>query len=455
MQLIKTATTTEEIRSGMPARGWRVRNNLRVPVHVAPPAHGVSSRTLAATYPFIAESGAALTGPYIGENMLARSPFCLDPWDAYGAGAIRSHSAAIIGVKGSGKSMLSKSWATRLVRCGRNVIVPHDPNGEWVRVAEYVGGKSIAIGPGLQARINLLDVGPRIQSLSLEDWRQYTLQTRRSTLRAVLSRLQGNQAVIGLADEENTALDLALEHVASSAEVTVPDVYRLFGEMAEDGTDTAAAARKLWHRLRRIVAGDLQGLFDGPTTVPFDATAPMMVIDTSRMKATSKLTQELARLATKNWIRQATTGSNRTQRVVVHEEAAVELLNMVAAGEGLTEQVQDEKVARHDGVAHWYLLHRINDLNALGDDGSAIRSQALGLLADCDTRVTYSQHEAEIPDTAKHLGWNDTQADQVTKLRKGQGLWQVGADRVALVKNICTPGEEAVFRTDTLGGTRA
>lgn len=454
MQLIKTADAPTKQHTGMPAGGWRVRNNLRGPVHVAPPAHGLSSRTIAATYPFIAESGAALTGPYIGENMLARSPFCLDPWDAYSAGQIRSHSAAIIGVKGSGKSMLSKSWATRLIRCGRHAIVPHDPNGEWVRVAEYVGGKSVAIGPGLTARINLLDVGPRIPSLSLEDWRHYTLQTRRSTLRAVLSRLQGGTSIVGLADEENTALDLALESLGTADDVTVPDVFRVFEQMANEHTDTAAASRKLWHRLRRIVAGDLQGLFDGPTTVPFDAAAPMMVIDTSRMKTTSKLTQELARLATKNWIRQTTTGGNRTQRVVIHEEAAVELLNMVAAGEGLTEQVQDEKVARHDGAAHWYLLHRINDLNALGDQGSAVRAQALGLLADCDTRITYAQHEAEIPDTAKHLGWNDTQAGLVKKLNRGQGLWQV-KDRVALVQNICTPGERNVFRTDTLGGTRA
>jgi hypothetical protein len=180
-----------------------------------------------------------------------------------------------------------------------------------------------------------------------------------------------------------------------------------------------------------------------------------MVVETSAMKGTSKEAQALARLATSNWIRQATTGSNRKERVVVHEEAAVELLNVVASGEGLTERASDEKVARHDGVASWYLLHRIADLDALGDEGTALRSQALGLLADCDTRITYAQHAGEIPRTAQALGWNDTQSDLVRKLRKGEGLWQVGADRVAKVKNICSPGEEAVFRTDALGGIRA
>ncbi len=439
--------------SPMPPRGHRVKANLRGPVRATPPSLKVSTKVLGTAYPFLAESGTALTGPYIGENTLSRSAFSYDQWDAYKAGFVRSHSTVILGVKGSGKSMLAKSWSSRLIRCGRKTAVPHDPNGEWVRVAEYVGGKSIAIGPGKQAKINLLDVGPQVDSWGPEAWRHHLVQIRRSTLRAVLALLDPDR---GLTGEEHTALDTALERLGGDPQATVPHVYAELGGIAEGHGDVAVAARRLWHLLRRIVSGDLAGLFDGPSTVTFDTDVPMMVVDTSAMKNTSKTTQALARLATSNWIRQATTGSNRTPRAIIHEEAAVELLNMVAAGEGLTDQVAGEKVARHDGVSNWYLFHRIADLNALGDAGSATRAQALGLIADCDTRVTYAQHAAEIPETARHLGWNDTEADLVRKLGKGEGLWQIG-DRTApaLVKNICTPGEMQVFRTDTHGGARA
>lgn len=453
MHWIKSGPTDghDTTTSPMPAGGWHTRQNLRGSLLAAPPSHHVSSRVLGAAYPFLTESGDPFTGAYIGENVLARSPFSFDPWDAYAAEDIRSHSCVILGVKGSGKSMLAKSWSTRLIRLGRKVAVPNDPNGEWVRVAEYVGGRSIRIGPGLTAKINLLDVGEPIPGWSLETWRHHVLQTRRATMRTVIGLVDQSRE---LDPEEHTALDDALEQLGSGRDVTVPHLYRVLTVMAASGSDDAVPAKRLAHVLRRIVQGDLSGMFDGPSTVTFDTASPMMVVDTSALTKASTLTQALARLATTTWIRQATTGSNRTERVVVHEEAAIELMNMVHGGEGLTEQVAGEKVARHDGVSNWYLLHRIADLKALGDDGSAVRTQALGLLADCETRVTYAQHAAEIPDTAMQLGWNDVQADRVKKLKNGEGLWQV-KHRTALVKNICTPGEEAVFRTDTQGGARA
>jgi len=450
--LIKTTTDVGAFPpSAMPSAGWVVPQNLRGTLRATPPAHRVSSRVLGAAYPFLAESGTALTGPYIGENVLSRSPHSYDPWDAYAAGHVKSHSVAIIGVKGSGKSMLAKSWSTRLIRCGRRVAVPHDPNGEWVKVAEYVGGKSVRIGPGMNAKLNLLDVGPAITGWSTQDWRHHLLQIRRATMRTVIGLLEPDRSLVA---EEHTVLDDALEHLDDNPHVTVVDLHQVLTQIADQGGDIAPHAARLAHVLRRIVKGDLAGMFDGASTVAFDTTAPMMVVDTSAMKKTSAVAQALARLSTTNWIRQATTGDNRTQRVIVHEEAAVELLNMVHGGEGLVHQVEGEKVARHDGLSNWYLLHRIADLKALGDDGSAVRTQALGLLADCETRVTYAQHAAEIPDTALHLGWNDTQADLVRKLKKGTGLWQIG-ERTALVKNICTRGELDVFRTDTHGGLRS
>ncbi|MFP3394257.1 hypothetical protein SB782_36385, partial [Brevibacillus sp. SIMBA_076] len=79
----------------------------------------------------------------------------------------------------------------------------------------------------------------------------------------------------------------------------------------------------------------------------------------------------MARLASANWIRRASLGANRQARAIIHEEAAVELLNDVSGGDGLADRVEDEKVARHLGTSNWYLLHRVADLDALGDRNSA------------------------------------------------------------------------------------
>ncbi|NNC12840.1 ATP-binding protein [Planctomonas sp. JC2975] len=438
-------------QSKMPAWGWRHPQNLRGPLRAAPPAHRVSSKTLGGAYPFLAETGDILTGAYIGENQLSRTPFCFDPWDAYSAEIVRSHSVAIIGVKGTGKSMLAKSWSARLARLGRKIAVPHDPNGEWVPVAEYVGGKSISVGPGRPTRINLLDEGPRDPAFTDEQWNQNVLQYRRSTIKTIVRRLRDGGP---LEPVEHTALDIALDAVRDQTTVTVAHVYdRLLDPVGS--TEVEDAGHRLAHALRRLVSGDLTGFFDGPSTVAFDADTPMMVVDTSALKGASPEAQALARLATANWIRRSTLGSNRQARVIVHEEAAVELLNDVSGGDQLADRVEDEKVARHLGTSNWYLLHRIADLDSLGDRNSALHARALGLLADCETRISYAQHIGEIARSREILGWNDTQADVVRKLRKGEGLWQIGPDRLAKVRNICTDHELTVFRTDTLGGERS
>jgi hypothetical protein len=439
--------------SKMPAWGWKGERNLRGPIRIQPPSHRASSRVLGGAYPFLAETGDSLTGPYIGENILSRAPFCMDPWDAYAMEAIRSHSVAVIGVKGTGKSMLAKSWASRLIRVGRKVAVPHDPNGEWVRVAAYVGGKSISVGPGRPARINLMDPGTKDPNLSGQAWRHEVLHFRRVTIKTIIGRLRQGP---GMDPVEHTALDIALESLVNQSNVTVSHVLNLLLHPAyELPDDVMDSGRRLGHSLRRMVHGDLAGLFDGPSTVKFDTNAPMMVVDTSALKGASPEAQALARLATSNWIRRSTFGGNKEPRVIVHEEAAVELLNDVAGGEGLVERATNEKTARHVGTSNWYLLHRIADLDALGDRGSALHSQALGLLADCDTRVSYAQHIGEIARSSEVLGWNETESDLVRNLRKGEGLWQIGQDRVAKVRNICTDGELSVFRTDALGGHRS
>lgn len=431
--------------SKMPQEGWKRADNLRGDVRVNPPSHRASSKILAAAYPFLAESGETFRGAYVGDNMLSRSPFSMCPFEAWDDGIVKSQSVAIMGVKGTGKSILAKSWSTRLVRMGRCVAVPHDPNGEWARVAEYVGGKVIRVGVGVNAKINLLDAGSRDETMSDEEWRRHVLHERRSTVRTIVAQLRHE---MDIADVEHTALDIALLELDQQTTVTVEHVFQTLRGLRAEERDVQEAATRLAHSLRRLVVGDLSGMFDGPSTVAFDPSAPMMVVDTSALKNASPEMQALSRLATARWVRNATSGSNRRERIIVHEEAAIALMNDVYGGAGLKDRVEDEKVARHSRTSNWYLIHRIADLDALGDSGSAMQTQALGLLADCDTRISYQQHAGEIARSRNVLGWNSTMSGLVRTLKKGEGLWQIGTDRLALVKNRLTPGELEVFRTD-------
>jgi hypothetical protein len=113
-----------------------------------PSPHRASTMTFAAAYPFLTESGLGHEGTYIGSDVFGSGAFSYDPWILYDRGVISGPSIVVIGTVGTGKSMCGKSLVARSITLGRKAAVASDPKGEWVRVAQAVGGKVISVGPG-------------------------------------------------------------------------------------------------------------------------------------------------------------------------------------------------------------------------------------------------------------------------------------------------------------------
>jgi hypothetical protein len=85
------------------------------------------------------------------------------------------------------------------------------------------------------------------------------------------------------------------------------------GRLAEDG-------RIVGHALRRLVAGGLAGLFDGPSTVRFDPSLPMISLDPSRVTENATLISVLMTCASA-WMESALLDPSGGQRWVVYDEA--------------------------------------------------------------------------------------------------------------------------------------
>src|SRR4029079_10850423 len=85
------------------------------------------------------------------------------------------------------------------------------------------------------------------------------------------------------------------------------------GRLAEDG-------RLPGHALRRLVAGDLAGLFDGPSTVRFDPTLPMVSLDLSRVTENATLISVLMTCASA-WMESALLDPNVGSRWVLYDVA--------------------------------------------------------------------------------------------------------------------------------------
>jgi type IV secretory pathway VirB4 component len=144
------------------------------------------------------------------------------------------------------------------------------------------------------------------------------------------------------------------------------------------------------------------------------------------------------------WMEAALSDMAGGQRWVVYDEAW-RLLKHPA----LLARMQSQfKLSRALGLANLMVIHRLSDLDAVGDASSESRALALGLLADCSTKVIYQQESSEAPKTADVLGLSITEQKELPTLQRGEGLWRIG-ERAFVVRHICTAGELELFDTNS------
>ncbi|MFC8275127.1 ATP-binding protein [Streptomyces sp. NPDC057271] len=421
--------------------------------HLKLPAHRMTTATASGAYPFLAEGGLGGQGIYVGRDVHAEAAFTYDPFALYGRlDGFTNPNILLAGIIGMGKSALAKSLAVRAVAFGYRIYIPCDPKGEWTVVAQALGGQTIALGPGLPGRLNPLDAPARPFGVSEEDWagevRKRRLLLLGSLAKTVLRR--------DLHPMEHTALDVALDQAVTHAEAvgTTPllgDVAYVLG--APERLDAALgdlsgrlgrAAEDLAHALRRLVHGDLSGMFDAPSTVAFDPAAPMLSIDLSRVGGAGDDTAlVLAMTCASAWMESALADASGGRRWVIYDEAW-RVMRHVA----LLERMQSQwKLSRGLGIANMMVIHRMSDLLTAGDAGSRGRALAEGLLTDCSTRIIYRQEADQLGSAAALLGLTGVETQAVSALTKGRGLWKV-AGRSFITQHLLHPHERELFDTD-------
>jgi len=429
----------------LPANGEPGPAALRTPGRLRLPKHQDTSATLAGQYPFLAEAGLGSSGVFVGQDLYSGGSFVYDPWVLYARGVITAPNVVLAGIVGSGKSSLAKSLYTRSLPFGRRVYVPGDPKGEHTPVAEAVGGKAIILGHGLSNRLNPLDAGYRPASVSDTEWAVQVASRRRDLIGALAETVLDRP----LSPLEHTAIDLALTDAVRSAEVPILPmvVDRILAPNPADDEDGRLTedGRLVGHALRRLVAGDLQGLFDGPSTVRFDPSLPMVSLDLSRVAENSTLISVLMTCSSA-WMESALSDPNGGQRWVIYDEA----WRLMAYPSLLRRMDAHWRLARYFGIANMLIFHKLSDLDTVGDQGSAMRALASSLLANAETRVIYRQEADQLGTTALALGLTSTEQKLLPGLGTGQGLWRI-KDRSFVVQHQLHPAELAAFDT----GSRA
>jgi type IV secretory pathway VirB4 component len=173
--------------------------------------------------------------------------------------AQENHNSVVLARSGAGKSYLVKCEVLRSLY-DRVTVSIIDPEDEYLRLAEAVGGTAIQLGaPGI--RINPLDIPPG-------DRRPDALTRRALFLHTLVAVLFGEQPPPG----ERAALDKAITATYAAAGINNdPNTWARPAPLLRDLTDTLEAAADpasttLAARLSPWTTGSFRELFDGPTT---------------------------------------------------------------------------------------------------------------------------------------------------------------------------------------------
>ncbi|HXW34307.1 MAG TPA: hypothetical protein VEJ87_06985 [Acidimicrobiales bacterium] len=429
---------------------------------MAPAAHLVTTRHLGAAYPFASEPGLGGKGIVIGRDLLGGA-FVHDPFELYRSGILTNPNMVVFGQIGRGKSAFVKTYLWRQAVFGRTAWVV-DPKGEYGALAAAWGVEPVALRPGGRIRLNPLDAPPSSEGNRAGPVVEETIR-RRSELLASLATASLGRALL---PSERTAVELAVAHVSESG--TTPTLPLVVDAMLSPSTiaartvrsdraGLAADGRQVALELRRLVAGDLQGMFDGPTSPGIDLGGPLVVLDLSAVYHSGALGVLMTCAAawlqaglSRNGLRISNGGpagppegpEKRADGVIVVVDEAWAIL----ANLGVARWLQSSwKLSRAFGVANVAVLHRVSDLDSAGPAGSEQVGLARGLLADSETTVVYAQPTSEVERARELLGLSTTEAELVPNLHRGVALWKVGT-RSFLVQHLLAPAETRLVDTD-------
>ena len=401
-------------------------------------AHETTTRHLGALYPLLRDTGLAVPGPLIGVDLLG-GPFVYDPFELYAAGRLTNPNAVVFGQIGRGKSALIKTYLFRQLAFGRSAFVL-DPKGEYGALAAAAGVEPLRLRPAGPLRINPLDlaVGGEVD-----------LAAERLQL---LEALAASTVDRSLSPRERGALDAALATaVASMGTPTIPEVVSALFEpeparARELGTDVAGLAeegRDVALGLRRLVLGDLRGMFDAPSSPSLDLDAPLVVLDLSALYGSPALGVLMVCAAA--WLQGLVRRQGaRGRRVLLVIDEAWAVLRDLAVARWLQ---ASWKLSRAWGVSNIAVLHRLSDLRAIGDQGSEGRELAEGILLDSETRIIYAQPPGEVAAATGLLGLSEIELELLPRLGRGIALWKLG-DRPALVRHLLGPDELELVDSD-------
>ncbi|WP_211229397.1 YbaK/EbsC family protein [Nakamurella lactea] len=431
----------------------------RVPWEIRIPRQIESTAATRGLYPWLAGRPLPARGPIFGREILSGGLWHIDPWEHRKLQRVGDCGIFISGVIGSGKSAAAKSLVLRHGGFGRPFVVPADLRGEWVPVAEAVGGKVMRLGPGMPERLNALAMpalppgqDPRIWWLTVRThWQELLENLGRTILEDERALTPEEKTGIEVALTEATGYDEASGQLDRLRPITLHSVVDMLRNPTQRMADVVGmpvdelrhTLRPLGLSLRQLTEGALQGLVDGEGQGDLiDPSRPATVVDISRVQ-TSDAAIALVMACTQSVIELAFVHQVQ-QWWIVYDE----LWRLMRFAALLRRLDGGQRRSRGSGAGTILLSHRVTDAQLGGEEA---RRAAADLIADCATKIIYRQRADTIAGTLEMVTLTDMIAAQLPTLPRGRAVHVVDGEPF-LVDHLLPPKLPGEPATDPVTG---
>ena len=230
----------------------------------------MNTGALSATFPFTSADLTQDQGVLYGINLHNSGLVIFDRF------SLENGNAVVLSESGAGKSFAVKLEALRLMMLGVGVIII-DPENEYQRMSEAVGGSYINLSLSSPNRINPFDLPQNTADDDDDDVLRSNLINLHGLLRLILRGTSsvGGQSLYALSPSEEADLDSALIDTYNKAGITAdPLTHSSRPPTMSDLHDTllhmGGSGPKLAQRLRKYVSGTFAGLFSEQSNLQLD-----------------------------------------------------------------------------------------------------------------------------------------------------------------------------------------
>nr|WP_313906052.1 ATP-binding protein [Streptomyces malaysiensis] len=388
---------------------------------------------LAACFPFTSPDlptadaegagGGAPSRVLYGLNAVSGAPVL---WDRFGCD---NYNSIALARSGAGKSYLAKLELLRLLFTGVTACVI-DPEDEYVRLAETVGGHIVALGAD-QVRLNPFDLPPHGGRSGAGD----DVLTRRVLfLHSFVSVLIGSP----LDGTDKAVLDRAILAAYRRAGITAdartwtrtpPVLADLAAVLAEDDSQASA---ELAERLEPYVTGSHSSVFNGPSTA---STSGHLVVFALRQLPEEVKAPAMLLALDAIW-RQVTARSRQGKHLVVVDEAWL-LMRDTAGARFLFRMA---KAARK----HW------TGLAVVTQDADDVLASPLGraVVANAATQILLRQAPQAIDTISESFHLSHGEREFLLSATRGEALLLAGERHKVALMSVAAPGEHEIITTD-------